>query len=133
MVIILGCSRSGNLGDLRAVCSGINTGDRSIFKWIVKMLCFSFCINLLVYIADLLRGQTIILWTSAANLSYVPFIVKYMGLSFIFAVVLPFLATIKIRSTNDSNSKNAANRLMNNNEEREESHEDVDSNSDDNT
>ena len=75
----------------------LRPGNRSVFRWIVMMICFAFFVNLLVYIADWFRGQTSIRWSVADNLSNVPFIIKYMGIALVWAILLPLILVRVVR------------------------------------
>lgn len=66
---------------------------------IALLVIFTFIINMIVYAAIWLRGWDTIYWSlgSASTMTSVSFCLKYMALSLIFAVVIPYvLSVIKI-------------------------------------
>lgn len=93
----------------------LKPGIRSIFRWFILTICFSFIINLIVYVADWLVGQTRIYWSIAENLSYVPFLVKYMGLALLIAIILP-LITVRIGLVLDKKNAGFDNSMETNND-----------------
>ena len=68
----------------------------SIEKRIAALMIFAFIINMIVYAAIWLRGWDYVAWTlgSESVLNSVPFCLKYMALSLLFAVIIPFAASL---------------------------------------
>lgn len=70
--------------------------DLTTEKRIALLLIFALIINTIVYAAIWLRGWESISWTfdSTSELRSVSFCLKYMALSLVFAVALPFAASL---------------------------------------
>ena len=65
-------------------------------KRAVLLLIFAFLINMLVYAAIWLRGWDYVSWTldSASELTHTSFVFKYMALSLVFAVIIPYVLSL---------------------------------------
>ena len=71
----------------------------SVENRIVLYVVSAFLINMFVYAAIWLRGHTSIVWSLSgfSSLTSVSFCLKYMALSLLFAVVIPYaLSLIKV-------------------------------------
>lgn len=68
----------------------------SHYKRAVLLLIFAFLINMGVYAAIWIRGWEYVSWTldSASVMSGVSFCLKYMALSLVYAVVIPFVLSL---------------------------------------
>ena len=68
----------------------------SLFNRISLLLIFAFLINMGVYAAIWLRGWEYIIWTfdGTSQLASVSFILKYMVLSLLYSVALPFMLSL---------------------------------------
>jgi len=79
----------------------------SNLKRLALLLVFSFFINMGVYAAMWLRGWEYHSWTldGTSSMTHISFVVKYMALSLVFAIVIPFVASLvsaKSRIKHDS-------------------------------
>ena len=76
----------------------------SIDKRIGMLMVFALVINMIVYAAIWLRGWDYVAWTldDRSVLTSVPFCLKYIALSLVFAVAIPFaLSLVKVTKRNE--------------------------------
>ena len=71
----------------------INQRHFNVFRFIVITLGFTFVIRLLTITALWGMGETSIVWLEEEMLSSLGFSGKYMGLTLVFAIALPFLVS----------------------------------------
>ena len=68
----------------------------SNYECIALLIIFAFLINAGVYAAVWLRGWSSLIWTldSVSSMTSVSFCLKYMALSLVFAVAIPFFVSL---------------------------------------
>ena len=68
----------------------------SLESRLALFVIFAFLINAAVYVAIFLRGWDTIIWSldSSSTLASVPFCLKYMALSLIFAIAIPYAVSL---------------------------------------
>jgi len=71
----------------------INQRHFNVFRFIVITLGFTFIIRLLALAALWIWGKTSMVWIEEEMLSSLGFSVKYMGLTLVFAIAIPFLVS----------------------------------------
>ena len=72
-------------------------GERLLAEYRIALLViFTFLINMIVYVAIWLRGWETISWSFGrdTSLTSVSFCLKYMALSLLFAVVIPYALSL---------------------------------------